>query len=231
MPYFLIFVAFFASSCGLYATEQSAPLPTSTEINADGGPQLPEDIERHNVLLEKLHELNERVKVLETAIKNSSPPVLEGARNQAEADATKKAAENAPTLVNSPATAQYSQASGLLSKGELEKAKEAFLCVTREYPEDTYAYKAWLHIGDIHLKNSNFGDAQKAFSEALAGPLETPLMIDARLGLAEVKMTIKDTKGCCEQLTVLQKEQLNDEQKKRFNALKPGACDSAGKQK
>ncbi|RZI45357.1 tetratricopeptide repeat protein [Candidatus Finniella inopinata] len=236
MHCFLAFVAFFASSSVLYATEQSAPLPTSTEINADGGPQLPEDIERHNVLLEKLHELNERVKILESALRNATPAAisstLEGARTQAEADATKKASENAPTLINSPATAQYNQASGLLNKGEFGKAKEAFLCITREYPEDIYAYKAWLHIGDINLKMKNFGDAEEAFSQALTGKLETPLMIDARLGLAEAKMKKEDMKGCCEQLAILQKEQLSNEQKKRLETtLKNASCQSAGKPK
>ena len=214
------------------ADGQNVSLPIATEVGTAQPGHLPEDIEHYNQLVENISDLTERVKILEgkCATLENKPP-LEGARTQAEAEATKKAVENAPLLaVNSPAMAQYNQANGLLKndllkKEKLDNAKEAFLYITREYPDDIYAYKSWLHIGDIQLKSKNFGEAEKAFTEALAGKLETPLMVDARLGLAEARLQKEDSKGCCEQLAIIQKEQLSAEQKQRYEAaLKRAAC-------
>jgi len=230
MKFLLTLVVCLINLSAAQAAEDSNPLPVTTEIGTPHT-QLPPEVERYNELIETLSKLTERLEALEIKVMVlENPKSLDGARTQAEADATKKAAENAPSLVDSPAIAQYNQANGLLKQGELDKAKEAFLYITREYPEDIYAYKSWLHVGDIQLKMKNFGEADKAFSEALTGKLETPLMIDARLGLAEAKTQREDLKAACEQLAIIQKEQLSPEQKQRLEAIsKRASCSPAVK--
>lgn len=231
MKFLLILMVCLINTSLVRAADQDRPLPTTTEVGTVQT-QLPPEVEHYNHLVAAINDLTERLKALEIKVMVlENPQSLEGARTQAEADATKKAAENAPLLAtHSPATAQYNQANALLKQGEFEKAKEAFQYITREYPEDIYAYKAWLHIGDTQLKMKNFGEAEKAFSEALTGKLETPLMIEARLGLAEAKIQREDLKTACEQLTIVQKEQLSPDQKKRLESLlKRAPCQAEGK--
>lgn len=191
------------------------------EMIANGTPKVPQGTTMD--MIKRIELLENEVATLKAA-----KPNLEGARTQAEAEATKKAAANAPLLkVDTPATAQYAQAQALMKNGELEKAKEAFLQIVENYPEDAYVPRAYLHLGEIHLHLKNFGEAEKAFTTALTGKLEETLMVDARLGLAQAEFELDKGEKCCNQLTIIQKEPLTDEQNKSFQQLmKRAKCSS-----
>jgi TolA-binding protein len=165
--------------------------------------------------------LEQRVKALEQELAHLKTSQRKGHHpTEAELAATKKAEKNAPALaVNTPAIAQYNQAQSLLKNNELEKAKEAFLQIISNYPQDIYAEKSYLHLGEIHLQLKNFGEAEKAFKGALMNKLEISLMLQARLGLAEVLVQLDKLDECCQQLKVLQKETLDEGQKKRLKTL------------
>jgi TolA-binding protein len=166
--------------------------------------------------------LEQRVIALEQEVIHLKNPQKKGYHipTEAELAATKKAEANAPVLVaNTPAVAQYNQAQSLLKNNELEKAKEAFLQIIHDYPHDIYAAKSYLHLGEIHLQLKNFGEAEKAFKEALTTKLELPLMTQARLGFAEALRQLDKQEECCQQLKVLEKEALDEDQKKRLKTL------------
>lgn len=178
--------------------------------------------------------LEQRVAALEQEmynLKNNHKKVRHP--TQAELDAIKKAEANAPILaVNSPAIAQYNQALSLLKNNELEKAKEAFLKIINDYPQDIYAAKSYVHLGEVNLQLRNFSAAANAFNEALTSQIQLPLMTVARLGLAEALIHLDKQEECCHQLKILEKEVLADDQKKRVKTLlEKTNCHNIGQKK
>ncbi len=133
-----------------------------------------------------------------------------------------------PTLdTKSPALAQFNQAMALFnagiktgSKADLKNAAEAFELITTTYPDETYANKSFVHGGDAHLKLGNIDDAQKCYKVAITKPLDRQNAIRARLGYGETLMAKNNKDDACSQIKVLSKETLDEEQKKRFDALK-----------
>ncbi|MBY0281861.1 MAG: tetratricopeptide repeat protein [Alphaproteobacteria bacterium] len=144
---------------------------------------------------------------------------LQGARTPEEAKATKDANEKAPILPNTQGIAQYNLAFGLLSNNELEKAKDAFEQLIKDYPTDSYASKAQFHLGDIYRKLKDPTKAEAAYQTALAHKLEEPVMVECRLGLAESLIDLNKLKQACEQVTILRKEQLDEKQKGRLQEI------------
>ena len=172
----------------------------------------------------RLSAIEERLTAIEVAQKDT-PPSLDGARTGAEAEATKKANETAPQLKITPAVAQYNLAFALLKNNELEKAHEAFEQIIKDHPSDIYAQKAQFHLGDIFKKLGKLDQAEVAYSQALTFKLETPTMVESRLGLAETLIGLNKVKPACDQLTILQKEALDADQGKRLHeALKKSGC-------
>lgn len=169
----------------------------------------------NSTLEKRVADLEEELVRLKSSPDKSSRPSTE-----AEIQATKKAEENAPTLAtNSPAVAQYNQALSLFKNNELEKARVAFQQIIDVYSEDIYAAKSYLHLGDIQLQLKNFGEAEKYYKESLLNKLETPLMVKARLGLAKALLQLNKQDDCCQQMKVIQKEILDDSQKKDLENL------------
>lgn len=133
-----------------------------------------------------------------------------------------------PTLdTKSPALAQFNQAMALFnagiktgSKSDLKNAAEAFELITTTYPDETYANKSFVHGGDAHLKLGNIDNAQKCYKVAITKPLDRQNAIRARLGYGETLMAKNKKEDACSQIRVLSKETLDEEQKKRFDALK-----------
>lgn len=146
--------------------------------------------------------------------------------------ATEKA-EMGPTPTfdtKSPALAQFNQAMALFnagiktgSKTDLKNAAEAFELITKTYPDETYANKAFVHGGDAHLKLGNTDEAQKCYKVAITKPLDRQNAIRARLGYGETLIAKNNKTDACSQIKVLLKETLDDEQKKRFEALTAAA--------
>ncbi|MBY0461581.1 MAG: tetratricopeptide repeat protein [Alphaproteobacteria bacterium] len=168
----------------------------------------------------RLDAIEIRLSVLEKAKQD-----LQGARTAEEAKATKEANEKAPALPDTPGTAQYNLAFGLLSNNELEKAKEAFEQLIKDYPADSYTPKAQFHLGDIFRKLGDFARAETAYQTALAHKLEEPVMVECRLGLAESLVSLNKMKPACEQVTILQKEPLDAKQKERLQEIsKKATC-------
>lgn len=136
-----------------------------------------------------------------------------------------------PTLdTKSPALAQFNQAMALFnagiktgSKSDLKNAAEAFELITTTYPDETYANKSFVHGGDAHLKLGNIDNAQKCYKVAITKPLDRQNAIRARLGYGETLMAKNNKEDACFQIKVLSKEILDEEQKKRFEALKTKA--------
>ncbi|MES2252270.1 MAG: hypothetical protein V4482_01110 [Pseudomonadota bacterium] len=137
----------------------------------------------------------------------------------------------APSLdTKSPSLAQFNQAMALLnaglkndSKEDLKNAAEAFELITKTYPDETYANKAFVHGGDAHYKLGNVDEAQKSYKMAITKPLDVQNAIRARLGYGETLLAKNNKEDACAQVKILAKETLDDEQKKRFSALKSGA--------
>jgi TolA-binding protein len=133
-----------------------------------------------------------------------------------------------PTLdTKSPALAQFNQAMTLFnagvktgSKTDLKNAAEAFELITATYPDETYANKSFVHGGDAHLKLGNIDAAQKCYKVAITKPLDRQNAIRARLGYGETLIAKNNKEDACSQIKVLSKETLDEEQKKRFDALK-----------
>ncbi len=133
-----------------------------------------------------------------------------------------------PTLdTKSPALAQFNQAMALFnagiktgSKEDLKNAAEAFELITTTYPDETYANKSFVHGGDAHLKLGNIDAAQKFYKLAITRPLDRQNAIRARLGYGETLMAKNNKTDACSQIKVLSKETFDEEQKKRFDALK-----------
>lgn len=172
-------------------------------------------------------DLKERVEALERelkAIKEAKP--ADGARTPEEAAATKKANDTAPLLpTNTPAVAQYNQALTLLENNEFEKAAGAFEQILKDYPNDPYAHKAQAHLGEVFRKLGKMDEAERAYNLALTNHLESPLMVECRLGLAETLIALNKLKPACDQLAIVQKESIDPTQKKRLQeALVKGSC-------
>jgi len=137
----------------------------------------------------------------------------------------------APSLdTKSPALAQFNQAMALLNSGlknhskeDLKNAAEAFELVTKTYPDETYANKAFVHGGDAHYKLGNIDEAQQSYKMAITKPLDIQNAIRARLGYGETLLAKNNKEDACSQVKILAKETLNAEQKKRFEALRSGA--------
>lgn len=133
-----------------------------------------------------------------------------------------------PTLdTKSPALAQFNQAMALFnaglktgSKEDLKNAAEAFELITTTYPDETYANKSFVHGGDAHLKLGNTDEAQKCYKLAITKPLDRQNAIRARLGYGETLVAKNNKEGACSQIKALSKETLDEEQRKRFDALK-----------
>ena len=168
----------------------------------------------------RLDDLETRLTKLE-----KNPKDLEGARSPEEAKAMREANEKAPKLPDTPGTAQYNLAFGLLMNNELEKAKEAFEQLIKTYPADFYVAKSQVHLGDIFKKLGDLGQAEDAYQKALAGKLEEPVMVECRLGLAEVLFALGKNKLACDQVVILEKEQLDEKQKLRLKEFsKKSSC-------
>ena len=171
--------------------------------------------------LKRLDIIEARLAALETTKKDP----LQGARTPEEAKATKEANEKAPKLADTPGTAQYNLAFGLLSNKELEKAKEAFEQLLKDYPTDFYAAKSQFHLGDIFKQLGDFVQAEAAYQKALTSKLEEPVMVECRLGLSESLVILGKMKPACEQVAILQKEQLDEKQKNRLQDVsKKASC-------
>lgn len=172
--------------------------------------------------------VSKRIEAIEARLallEKSKQDPLQGARTLEEAKATKEANERAPKLPDTPGTAQYDLAFGLLKNNELNKAKEAFEQLLRDYPLDTYAPKAQFHLGDIFRQLGDFTQAEITYQRALTHKLEEPVMVECRLGLAETLISLSKTKPACEQVTILQKEQLDEKQKSRLQEVsKKASC-------
>ena len=171
--------------------------------------------------------LNKRLDAIEARLSVLEKPKqdLQGARTPEEAKATKEANEKAPKFPDTPGAAQYNLAFGLLSNNELEKAKVAFEQIIKDYPLDSYAQKAQFHLGDILKQLGDFVQAETAYQKALTYKLEEPVMVQCRLGLAEALIGLNKMKPACEQVTILQKEQLDEKQKGRLQEVsKKASC-------
>ncbi len=172
-------------------------------------------------------DLEKRVESLERelkALKDAKP--ADGARTLEEAAATKKANDTAPLLpTNTPAVAQYNQALTLLENNEFEKAAGAFEQILKDYPNDPYAHKAQAHLGEVFRKLGKMEEAEKAYSLALTYNLESPIMVECRLGLAETLLSLNRLKPACDQLVIVQKESIDPTQKRRLQeALGTASC-------
>ncbi len=173
-----------------------------------------------------IEKLNKRVTALELEVNNLKTATpkpqlpLDEARTPEEATATKKANEAAPALPSTPAIAQYNQALTLLNNKELEKAAIAFEQILKDHPNDPYAHKAQVHLGDVLRQLGKMDEAGKNYRSALTHDLGAPLMIQSRLGLTEVSIALKDLKTACDQLKIVQKEEgIDGDQKKRLQEL------------
>jgi len=195
--------------------------PAAPEITTKADTTKSSALSEENDLKKRLEALEREVKIL----KETAKP-LDGARTPEEAAATKKANETAPLLpTNTPAVAQYNQALTLLKNNELEKAVVAFGQILKDYPNDPYAHKAQVHLGDVFKQLGQLDDAERAYSLALTYDLEPPLMVECRLGLGETLAALKKLKPACDQLKIVQKESIDDNQKKRLQeALAKGSC-------
>lgn len=172
--------------------------------------------------------VSKRLEAIETrltALEKSKQDPLQGARTPEEAKATKEANEKAPKLLDTPGLAQYELAYALLKNNEYDKAKEAFEQFLKDYPLDAYAAKAQFHLGDIFKQLGDLTQAETNYQKALTHKLEEPVMVECRLGLAETLVSLNKTKPACEQVTILQKEQLDEKQKSRLQEVsKKASC-------
>lgn len=167
----------------------------------------------------------EAIELRLAALEKSRQDPLQGARTIEEAKATKEANEKAPKLADTPGLAQYELAYALLKNNEYDKAKEAFEQFLKDHPLDAYAAKAQFHLADILKQLGDLIQAETSYQKALTYKLEEPVMVECRLGLAETLIGLNKMKSACEQVTILQKEQLDEKQKNRLQEVsKKASC-------
>ncbi|MDP3371494.1 MAG: hypothetical protein Q8S21_01160 [Candidatus Paracaedibacteraceae bacterium] len=163
--------------------------------------------------------------ILSPTVTPSSVPVVTS-KHAADNLATDTMPTSAKQVLNSPAIAQFNQAMALFKSGtkeDLKKAAEAFETITKTYPEEVYSDKAYAHAAEAYQRIGNIDEAQKCYKIAITKPLDTQNAIRARLGYGETSWLKSNKEDACSQVRVLSKEILNDDQKKRLNALKVSA--------
>lgn len=125
-----------------------------------------------NKVIQLLNDMNNAIKVLQAPPAAPPPPANQGS------DATGAG----PQTRNTPppsAAVMWSNANNDYASGKSDLAAAEFADFVRDHPDDPYASKAQIFIGQIHLGQTKYEQAVKDFDAVLEGYPESKDTVDA----------------------------------------------------